>query len=70
MKIALRADAADGTHTRFTVFINGANCGQLCMLEKEAVDFYFIVHNGCNTKLGDEFLGKGKWIVDKEEKHK
>ena len=60
MNIVLRADSANGAHTRFTVFMNGANCGQLCMTDPEAVAFYMIVQNGCHSKL-DEFLGKGKW---------
>ena len=60
MKITLRADEANGTHTRFTVFMNGGNCGQLCMREDEAGAFYMIISNGVHPKL-DEFVGKGKW---------
>ena len=60
MNIILRADDANGFHTRFTVFMNGTNCGQLCMREDEAVAFYMIIENGCHRKI-DDFLGKGKW---------
>lgn len=60
MNIVLRADDANGVHTRFTVFVNGANSGQLCMGEDEAITFYMILQHGCNAKL-DEFLGKGIW---------
>jgi len=63
MKITLRADEANGTHTRFTVFANGANCGQLCMREDEATAFYMIISNGVSPTM-DEFLGKGKWAAE------
>jgi hypothetical protein len=65
MNITLRADEANGTHIKFTVFVDKANCGQLCMLEKEAVTFYMIVATGCLRGI-DEFTGKGKW--EKEDK--
>ena len=60
MNINLRADEANGTHTRFTVFANGANCGQLCMREEEAVAFYMILSHGCSPTL-DKFTGNGNW---------
>lgn len=66
MKITLRADEANGTHTRFTVFVNGANTGQLCMSEDEACSFYQIVSCGCVRGI-DEFLGKGHWMKQPEE---
>jgi len=28
MKVHLRSDETNGTHTKFTVFLNEANCGQ------------------------------------------
>jgi hypothetical protein len=31
MNIHLRADHTNPEHTRFTVFIDGKNCGQLCL---------------------------------------
>ncbi len=66
MRIHLRADSANGTHTRFTVFIDGANCGQLCMNEAEACAFYLIVHNGVNKKL-DQFIGSGRWSDEQQD---
>lgn len=60
MKIHLRADKATGVHTFFTVFVGGANAGQLCLLEEEAVEFYRVVQEGC----GREFRGSGEWTKD------
>ena len=58
--IHLRADSANGRHTRFTVFMNGANCGQLCMTEDEAIWFHdalmfsrYLTH--------DEIITSGSW---------
>lgn len=65
MKIHLRADSADGTHTHFTVFMNGANCGQLCMRQEEAHFFYMTVAKSSWLKDG-EFLGSGHWQSKKE----
>ena len=65
MKITLRADSTNPAHTRFTVFVNGANCGQLTMRVDEANAFYMIVSNGCHPTL-DEFLGKGRWSPTEE----
>ncbi len=33
--VHIRADQANGQHTTFTVFMHGANCGQLTMKEEE-----------------------------------
>ncbi len=60
MKVTLRGDEANGHHTKFTVFVNGANCGQLTMTEEEAVAFYMIISNGCHKDY-DTFLGQGRW---------
>ena len=60
MDIILRADEANGVHTRFTVLINGANCGQLCMSDDEAIAFYAITLNGIHRGF-DTFTGKGHW---------
>lgn len=67
MKIHLRAVLANGHHTRFTVFMNGANCGELCMTEAEAVFFYNALGTSSFLKPG-EFLGSGIWSVPKEKK--
>ena len=60
MKVTLKADEANARHTHFTVFVNGANCGRLCMLTDEAIAFYMILQAGCHPKL-DQFLGQGHW---------
>jgi len=43
MKIHLRADEANGVHTKVTVFMNGGNCRQLTMREDEALFFHEVV---------------------------
>lgn len=64
MKIHLRANHANGVHTRFTVFINKANCGELTMRDEEASTFHMIVEQGCKETLGDKFVSSGKWTKD------
>jgi hypothetical protein len=66
MKVHLRADSADGTHTRFTVFMNGANCGQLCMTEKEAVFFHDALINSNWLLKRDEVISSGRWMKNPE----
>lgn len=67
MKIHIRFDESNEQHTRFTVFVNGANAGQLCMQTEEAVTFYQIVMLGCGKGI-DEFVGSGKvWPPEEEE---
>lgn len=69
MKVHLRADSADGTHTKFTVFMNGANCGKLCMREEEAVFFHQLVM--CSTwpskTFNDEVVASGRWGKEADE---
>jgi len=65
MKIHLRADEATGVHTRFTVFVNGQNSGQLCLNEAEAATFYMILSHGCHKDF-DEFVGSGHWSKEKQ----
>jgi len=60
MKIHLRADCYNPRHTRITVFLDGANCGQLCMPNEDAGNFHQIVSLGCVTGV-DEFLSTGRW---------
>ena len=63
--IHLRADSANGRHTRFTVFMNGVNCGQLCMLESEACFFRDALTFGRFLSPG-EIISSGLWINDKD----
>jgi len=63
MKIHLRSESTDAVHTRFTVFIDGKNCGQLCLGTEDARRFYMIVYNGTHPEL-DTFVGSGRWNGD------
>ena len=67
MKLHLRADEANGTHTKFTVFMNEANCGQLTMREDEAIFFHDIILLS-NYKLpSDNIYSSGKWFKEEVE---
>jgi len=69
MKLHLRADEANGEHTKFTVFMNGANCGQLCMKEEEAIFFHDVVM--CSTwSLKDEIITSGRWFEREKEENR
>lgn len=61
MKVHLRADEANGVHTKFTVFMNGANCGQLVMNEDEAIFFHHLVMMSNYKIYADEVKSSGKW---------
>ena len=65
MKIHLRAISASDSHVRFTVFVNGANCGELCMRVSEAHAFHQVVANGCRDPL-DDFVSSGHWVPGEE----
>lgn len=70
MKIHLRADSANGVHTKVTVFLNGANCGQLTMGDAEAVNFLQIIELGCASTTGiDELRDTGRWAAPEENPH-
>lgn len=58
--IHLRADSANGFHTTFTVFMNGANCGTLTMREEEAIYFHHCISFSTYSKPG-EVITSGKW---------
>ncbi len=66
MNIHLRADSTNPEHTRFTVFIDHKNCGQLCMGTKDAVSFHLVVQNGTHANL-DTFMSSGDWHGDQDE---
>jgi hypothetical protein len=67
IKVHLRADSANGAHTRFTVFMNGGNCGQLCMTEKEAFWFHDAILRINYRIKEDEIKTSGKWFKEKEK---
>lgn len=69
MKIHLKANFANGIHTRFNVYVNGAYCGTLTMRDEEASSFHQIVSHGC-CNLVDEFLSSGEWgLSDSDDEH-
>ena len=53
MKFHIRFDAVNLIHSRFTVFVDGANCGRLCMRSDEAERFVSTLAHGATG--GDEF---------------
>lgn len=72
MKIHLRADKTNSVHTHFTVFINGQNCGQLCMGVDDAALFHQILGHGLNSlgihPVADTFKSTGLWDLQVPEK--
>lgn len=65
-RIHLRADSADGIHTWITVFCNGANCGQLCMAEEEALFFHQVVLMSTYAREG-EVVSSGRWTKETQD---
>lgn len=65
MKIHLHYHDSNETHTRITVFIDGANCGELCLNTKDIVTFQLIICAGCVLKM-DHFISTGRiWDDDR-----
>ena len=64
MKVHFRADEANGVHTKFTVFMNGANCGQLTMSEDEACYFHEVFVRSTYLMPEDEFMSSCKWFKE------
>ena len=67
MQLHLRADEANGTHTKFTVFLNGANCGQLCMREEESIYFHELVLRSNYKLSSDQIYSSGKWTKESSQ---
>lgn len=67
MRVHLRADSADGTHTKFTVFMNGANCGHLCMTQDEAIFFHERVLRSTYGLPKDVVYSSGRWAPEEME---
>uniref|UniRef100_A0A6M3L5L1 Uncharacterized protein n=1 Tax=viral metagenome TaxID=1070528 RepID=A0A6M3L5L1_9ZZZZ len=55
--IHLRFDQSTG-HQKLTIFIDGANCGELTMKPEEAIWFHHICARGCAV-LDMSFLSSG-----------
>ena len=63
MKAVLRLDKTTGRHAKFTVFMNGANCGQLTMTIEEARFFKNVVclSHWHLTRPGHDVWAEGPW---------
>ncbi len=64
MKVHLRFDSTNSVHSRFTIFVNGKNSGNLCMSPDEADWFYLSLEKGCKelsipNATPIEFVGSG-----------
>lgn len=65
--IHLRADSANGFHTKVTVFMSGANCGQLTFREDEASAFHEIIMR-TSWKLPEDMLkSSGRWCKEDDD---
>ena len=62
MKVHIRFDESNAKHTKFTLFLNGGNCGQLTARTDEAANLHQIIFNG-HRKGIDEVKSKGKFYV-------
>ena len=68
VKLHLRFNNTNLKHARMTLFVNGANCGDLCMLNSEAIWFHHILQKGAEVlsppdKEPIEFVSSGKGPV-------
>ena len=54
MLLKIRIDENNPRHTHLTIFIDGANCGQLHMLSTEAFAFITTLEKGACKELGTE----------------
>jgi len=70
MKIHVRIDESNPTHTRMTLFLNGQNCGQLCVGTEDIPTMKRVFANGMNPYTvddeGDEYVESGKMFYGKE----
>jgi hypothetical protein len=71
MKVHLKYHDSNERHTRVTVFINGANVGELCLLTEDIVTFQLVMSHGLNLQT-DEFYTSGHVYTgeDKDEDSK
>ncbi|TET82596.1 hypothetical protein E3J38_01900 [candidate division TA06 bacterium] len=65
MKIHLRIDSSNMRHTKCTVFLNGANCGQLTTTTDEFANLHQIINLGCADF--DEFNSTGELYAEEEK---
>jgi hypothetical protein len=65
MKVHLKFHDSNKQHTRTTVFINGANVGELCLLTEDIVTICLVLSHGLNLAT-DEFVSSG-YVYTKED---
>ena len=66
MKIHLRADSADGIHTKVSVIMDGVDCGQLTMPEESAIFFHEVLIRSTYKLPEDKYYSSGHWFVDQD----
>jgi len=66
MKMHLKFHNSDEQHTRTTVFIDGANVGELCLLTKDIVTICLVLSHGLNLST-DEFVSSGHVYIKEDE---
>lgn len=68
MRIRIRIDENNPRHTRFTVFVDGGNCGTLTMLSVEAFVFFNILQYGADpADVKMEYINaEGKLFSDSD----
>lgn len=54
MKLHLRFDSFDPRHTRASLFVNGANVGQITLTNAEALWLDHILEKGCEQMSPDD----------------
>lgn len=68
MKIHMRFDESNAEHTRLTLFINGSNCGRLCVRTDDVIHLHMVLSHGLSMPT-DEFVSSGKvWSPPENEK--
>ena len=70
MKIYIRFDESNERYTCFTVFLNGANCGQLCTTTEEMCSFTQLLRMAVQSfgKGIDDYVETGKvWVEEEKE---
>ena len=67
MRTRVRVDSQTSEHLHFSVFVNGANCGHLCMGVGEAFCFFNMLKAGETPGNLVEFAIKDKVFSDPVE---
>lgn len=72
MKITIKITDDGPVHTRFTIFMNGGNCGSLCMRSGEALVFFNALQTGADAaNLLTEYTNyEGKLFSDSDTSYR